>query len=165
MKKIILSLMKGKIKVLDHERATKVNLGSIISKRRLNTREVTLAYQKVSTLLPKSRQENQRRLDILMKENRIKEGTKAKLMSRKLLEMTAIVKDDKDNQLEDNDQWKQLNPRLNPSTDLDIAVAHELGKYAKIWLKTMAIVLDLMNLIMTGMAKEMPLEIVLPEVT
>ena len=165
MKTITLNLTKGKIKELDHERVKIINLGSIISKRRLNMREVTLAYQKVNILLLKNRQENRHLLDIPMKVNRIKDDIKAKLKSRKHLEMTAIVNGDKDNQLEDNDQWKQLNPHLNPSTDLVIAVAHELGKFAKIWLKMMVIVLAPTNLIMTGMAKEMPLEIALPEVT
>merc|ERR1711994_425700 len=109
------SLMKEKIKGPDHERVMKVSPGSIISKRRLNTRAVTLAYQIPSTLLQRNLQENQRHLDIKQKVNQVNDGTKVKLRSRTLLKMTATVNGDKDNQSEDSDQWNQLSLTLVPS--------------------------------------------------
>ena len=156
---------KEKIKELDQEKVKTISLGSIISKRRLNTRAVTLVYQIRSLLLQRNLRENLLLLGTKMRTNRTKDDTKAKSRSRMLLELTVIVNGDKDNQSEDKDQWKQHSQHLNPFTELDIAVAHELEKYVKIWLKMMVIVLARMNSIMTGMARVPPLEIVLPEVT
>ena len=123
--------------------------------------EVTLEYRIHSIIHQRNRRENRPRLDTPVKANRHKEDYKAKPMIRRGMEVMVIVKGDKDNQLEGNDQWKLINLHQRQCIHLDIAAVPELGKFVKTWLKMMEIALAPMNIIMIEMDKVETLEIVL----